>query len=79
MPNLQINDSEDNQEQTVLCPEHFIQALTMVLFQNPLQDCIWTASERESEVLEGLKMLKGAQKLTGGLAEWKEEEGIVYY
>ncbi|KIK54277.1 hypothetical protein GYMLUDRAFT_249603 [Collybiopsis luxurians FD-317 M1] len=74
MPNLQINDSEDNQEQTVLHPEHFIQALTMVLFHNPLQDRIWTASERETEVLEGLKKLKGLQKLTGGLAEWKEEE-----
>ena len=51
----------------------------MVLFQNPLQDCIQTARKRESEVLEGLKKLKGPQKLTGGLAEWKEEEGIVYY
>ena len=30
-------------------------------------------------MLEGLKQLKGPQKLTGGLAEWKEEEGIVYY
>ena len=40
MPHLQVNDSKDNREQTVLRPEHFIQASTMVLLQNPLQDRI---------------------------------------
>lgn len=79
MSHHQINDSEDNQEQTVLRPEHFIHASTMVLFHNPLFDQIRLASEREAEVLEGLKKIKGPQSLTSGLAEWREENGIVYH
>lgn len=53
MSHHQVNDSEDNQEQTVLHPEQFIHASTMVLFHNPLFDQIRLASEREAEVLEG--------------------------
>lgn len=46
MPNLAVSDAEDNKQQTVLRPEHFLRAAKMVLFQNPLEDCIRQASAR---------------------------------
>ena len=78
---LEVMDADDNQQQIVLRPEHFLRAATAVLFQNPLEERIRKASERESEVLEGLRKLKthGPHKLVNGLAEWEEKEGIVYY
>ena len=81
MPNLAVSDAEDNKQQTVLRPEHFLRAAKMVLFQNPLEDRIRQASAREAEVLEGLQKLKrhGPRKLVNGLVEWEEDNGLVYY
>ena len=81
MPNLAVSDAEDNKQQTVLQPEHFLRAAKMVLFQNPLEDRIRQASAREAEVLEGLQKLKrhGPRKLVNGLVEWEEDNGLVYY
>ena len=61
-------------------PERFqkIAALTLV---NPLEERIRQASEREAEVLEGLKTLRGGglKRLANGLPEWEEDNGLVYH
>ena len=50
-------------------------------FNNPLEAKIRRASAREAEVLEGLKELKkgGLKRLADGIAEWEEDEGLVYH
>ena len=53
MSQHQVLDEDDNLQQIVLKPEHFIRAATLALV-NPLEDCIRQASQREAEVLEGL-------------------------
>lgn len=80
LPHLAVSDTDDNKQQIVLHPEHFVRAAHITL-QNPLEDRIRKASEREAVVLEGLQKLKnhGPKKLVNGLVEWKEEEGLVYY
>ena len=39
------------------------------------------ASQREAQVLEGLQELKqnGLQRLANGIAEWEEDNGLVYH
>ena len=80
MAHHQVSDSEDNRQQTVLKPEHFGQIAASIL-HNPLEDHIRQASQREAQVLEGLRELKekGLQWLANGIAEWEENEGLVYH
>ncbi|KAF8823142.1 hypothetical protein HHX47_DHR12000006 [Lentinula edodes] len=75
-----VSDSDDNRQQTVLKPGHFVKIAASIL-QNPLEDRIRKASEREAQVLEGLKTVKehGLQRLANGIAEWEEDNGLVYY
>ena len=79
MAHHQVSNSEDNRQQTVLKPEHFGQIAASIL-HNPLEDRIRQASQREAQVLEGLRELKqkGLQRLANGIAEWEEDEGLVY-
>jgi hypothetical protein len=76
----QVLDKEDNRQQIVLKPTHFAQLAATVLV-NPLEDRIRQVSEREVEVLEGIAELKknGLRKLANGLAEWEEDNGLVYH
>ena len=80
MAHHQVSDSEDNRQQTVLKPEHFGQIAASIL-HNPLEDRIRQASQREAQVLEGLRELKqkGLQRLSNGIAEWEEDKGLVYH
>ena len=66
--------------QTVLLPQHFAKVAASNLV-NPLEEQIRNASEREAEVLEGLRTLKskGLQRLASGLPEWEEDNGLVYH
>ena len=66
----------------VLHPELFAKlAASSRCFVNPLEERIHKASNRETLVLEGLARLKcsGPRKLVNGLAEWEEEDGLVYH
>src|SRR5205085_8895550 len=49
--------------------------------QNPLENEIRHASERDSEVLEGLERLKkgGLKKIAHQLSEWEEVDGLIYH
>jgi len=81
-PTHQVTDAEDNRQQMVLRPEFFAKlAASSMAFVNPLEDRIQKASDREASVLEGLAKLKrsGPRKLINGLAEWEEENGLVYH
>ena len=81
-PTHQVTDAEDNRQQVVLHPEFFAKlAATSRSFVNPLEGRIQKASNREALVLEGLAKLKrsGPRKLINGLAEWEEEDGLVYH
>jgi hypothetical protein len=80
MPHHRVHDNEDNQQQTVLRPEHFVK-IAANAFVNPLEERIRNASEREAEVLEGLKALEqgGLQRLAHGLPDWEEDNGLVYH
>lgn len=76
----QVLDNENNWQQTVLKPNHFTKIAASTL-QNPLQDRIRKASQQEAQVLKGLKTVKehGLQRLANGIAEWEEDNGLVYY
>ena len=58
----------------MLLPHHF-EKIASTLLINPLEQDIQNTSEREAEVLEGLKALKtgGLQCLASGLPEWEED------
>jgi hypothetical protein len=78
-----VSDREDNRQVQVLGPKHF--RITAVMHYTPIADVlaehIKKASEREAEVIEGLKSIdKTAPKaLTDGTARWEEEDGFIYY
>jgi hypothetical protein len=78
-----VSDREDNRQVQVLGPKHFQIAATMHFtpVADMLGDRIKNASQREAEVIEGLKSMdKTAPKaLTDGTAMWEEEDGFVYY
>ena len=80
MPNLEVPDANDNQQQTVLTPERFAR-LAASSFINPLEGRIREASEREAEVLVALDQLQkeGLKKRANGLPEWQEDDGLVYH
>ena len=81
MPNLEVTDADDNKQQVILCPEHFLQAATAVLLHNPMEEKIQTATNYEDKVVEGLQKLKafGPWKLLNGLQEWQEADGLIYH
>ena len=66
----------------VLGPQHFVTvgAAHYELASDSLGDQIRQASQREAEVIEGLRSIdKTAPKaLTDGVARWEEEDGFVY-
>ena len=80
MAQHQISDSKDNWQQVVLKSEHFSQ-IAATLLHNPIEDQIQQASQREAQVLEGLWELKWnrIQRLANGIAEWEEDNGLVYH
>lgn len=75
-----VSDADDNQQRIVLDRELFT-TIAANTPENPLEKEIRDASEREAQVLEGLQVLrkKGLQRLANGLAEWEEEDGLVYH
>lgn len=81
LPQHRVSDAEDNQQQVVLPPERFAKLAANIIGSNPLEDRIRNASQREAIVLDGLAQLKknGPRRLTNGLAEWEESNGLVYY
>ena len=77
----QVTDAEDNRQQVVLKPEVFAKLAAANMVINPLESRLRCASARESQVLEGLAQLhkSGPRRLVNGLAEWEEDNGLVYY
>ena len=80
MTDHQVTDMEDNRQQVVLKPEHFTQIAAAHL-ENLLEEKIRQASEREAEVLKGLETLRkrGLHRLVDGIAEWEEDNGLIYH
>jgi hypothetical protein len=78
-----VSDREDNHQIQVLGPRHFRIAAVMhyMPIADVLAECIKKASEREAEVIKGLKSIdKTAPKApTDGTARWEEEDGFIYY
>ena len=78
-----VSDREDNRQVQVLGPKHFLAAAHSHFRPeiDSLGDRIRLASQREAEVIEGLKSIdKTAPKaLTDGTAMWEEDDGFVYY
>ena len=81
MTHLEVQDADDNRQQIVLKPEHFIRAAQIVLAQNPLEDRVCQATQLDREVIEGIQKLKefGPRRLQDGLIEWEEKDGLIYY
>ena len=79
-----VHDREDNRQVTVLGPDHF-EKVAAAHFKpaslDSLGERIRLASQREAEVIEGLKSIdkKAPKALTDGTALWEEEDGYVYY
>jgi hypothetical protein len=78
-----VSDREDNRQVQVLGPKHFCIAAVMhyAPIADVLAECIKKASEREAEVIEGLKSIDKTtpKALTDGTARWEEEDGFIYY
>jgi hypothetical protein len=81
LPQHKVSDADDNQQQIVLPPSVFMKLAATHFFQNPLEERIRNSSTKEAEVLAGLEQLKkhGLRRLANGLAEWEEENGLIYY
>ena len=84
MTQHRVQDHEDIRQQTVLQPQHFVRIAASSLVQTPvnkLEGRIRALSEREAEVLAGLRKLRkdGLRRLAGGLPEWQEDNGLVYH
>lgn len=78
----QVTDAEDNNDQTVLKPEHFRTIAASVLAEPPiLEKQIRECTSKESEVAQALAILrkKGPRRLINGLLEWEEHDGLLYY
>ena len=64
-------------------PQHFLLAAQTHFHpdEDPLGDRIHTASQREAEVIEGLKSIDktSPKALTDGTAMWEEDDGFIYY
>ena len=73
-----VVDADDNQDQIVLKPEHFVR-LAGAAIVDELEERIRTQVKREAEVLVGLQALRkdGPRKLVNGLVEWEERDGLV--
>jgi hypothetical protein len=79
---FQVMDAEDNWDQLVLNPEHFV-TLAATAFAKPpaLEQKIRDCSDCEVEVAQALEVLrkKGPRKLVNNLLEWEELDGLLYY
>ena len=78
----EVTDAEDNRDQIVLKPDHFkVIAATAFTETLPLEKRIRECTERETEVLQALSVLKakGPRRLANGLTEWEEDNGLLYY
>jgi hypothetical protein len=77
-----ITDADDNQDQIVLRPDHFMSAATSsIINSDTLEQEIQDATDRDPEVVFALRLLKGhgPQQLTNGLSDWEERDGLVFY
>ena len=79
-----VHDREDNRQLCVLGPQHFDSAAAAhykPASTDTLRDHICLASQREAEVLEGLKSIdkKAPKALTDGTMLWEEKDGYVYH
>jgi hypothetical protein len=78
-----VSDREDNCQVQVLGPKHFHVAAVMhyMPIADVLAEHIKKASEREVEVIEGLRSIDKTtlKALTDGMARWEEEDGFIYY
>src|ERR1700761_1137473 len=79
-----VHNREDNRQVTVLGPSH-LATVAAAHFKpastDSLGEHIHLASQREAEVIEGLKSIdkKASKALTNSTALWEEEDSYVYY
>jgi hypothetical protein len=79
---FQVTNAEDNCDQLVLNPKHFI-TLAAAAFAKPLalKQKIQNCSDCKVKVAQALKVLckKGPQRLVNNLLKWEELDGLLYY
>jgi len=80
-PDYQVWDFEDNKDQIVLRPEHFVKIATSYVLNDELERRTREAVVQEAEVLQGLEKLRKSRlhRLTDGTLEWEESDGLIYY
>ena len=76
----QTTDADANQDQVVLRLDHFTDAIATST-SDTLEEDIHKAVDLDSEVVLTLWLLKeqGPQRLTQGLIEWEECDGLIFY
>lgn len=81
-----VSDSHDNQDVTVLTPEHFRAAASKrghaaVVQDKALLRRIRECSDKDREVAEALEKVQnlGPPRLQKGLEEWNSEQGLLLY
>jgi len=81
-PKDHVSDREDNRQVQVLRPAQLLAAALHHFSPevDSLARRIHDTSQREAEVIEGLKSLRNIPKaLSDGTAQWEEEDGLVYH
>jgi hypothetical protein len=77
-----IIDTDDNQDQIVLQPDHFTSAATSsIINSDTLEQEIRDATDCDPKVVFALRLLKGhgPRQLTNGLSDWEERDSLVFY
>lgn len=77
----EVSDAQDNQNQTVLKPEHFKVLAATSTEDDTLEQQIRNCSKREIEVAQAISTLKskGPRCLINGLLKWEEDDRLLYY
>jgi hypothetical protein len=82
IPTHQVTDAEDNRNQVVLHPDHFIESAAASFEEsNTLEEDIRNATDVDAEVTMALRLLKqrAPRQMTEGLADWEERDSLTFY
>jgi hypothetical protein len=82
LPPHTISDADDNRNQTVLRPQHFLSAgTTCAEAEDTLEQDIRNAVDRDPQVIDAIQLLKkqGPNQLAQGLTDWEERDGLIFY
>ena len=77
-----FTDVDDNQDQIVLKPDHFLSATTLAAENlDTLEDDIHAATDLDPQIRTALQTLQdnAPRQLLGNLSDWEQREGLIFF